>query len=102
MIKRVIVDSLSGYDFDGDLDDTIKKLSDLKNRYKEYDKIELDYDSTDPYSDSMGFVVWGAREETVEEKAERTKTAKKIAKEKADKIEAREKAELTRLKSKYE
>ena len=90
--------SLSGYDIDGDLDTVIENLIRLKNENTEYDHLRLDYTQDDPYDDHYSFVVYGVRDETKEEndKRLRREDAKKQA------FEEGEKAQLAKLKVKYE
>jgi hypothetical protein len=87
--------TLDTSDFEGLLDDTIKRLVHLREQYAGQ-AIGLDYEQI-PWEDAYTFYLYEEREETDEEYADR------VAKEKERRqaIEAQELAEFQRLQEKF-
>lgn len=109
--KEEEIQSLSLYDLDGEIDNTIKTLQSIKDRNQNCIKIyldhdyEIDYDGTRRYY----FTVTGERLETNEEFNERKEILEKQRlaekeRKRAEKLakEEKERKEFERLKAKFE
>lgn len=85
----------SGVDLDGPLENAIWRLQEFEKLWQKEGFHNLRLESG--YGDDPYLELWGERYETQEEENAR----KAIAKEKNDKVRAKELAELTRLQKKY-
>ena len=89
------IESISGYDLDGDFDEAIRLLQKKQTYYKKstkYIRVYLAY-KQDDYEDSYSLQIWGVRKLTPDEKA-------KAQRDKADR--ERWDREYKALKKKFE